>query len=92
MKSPLGMSSEIQRQIGAVMRKNKRNDKSANLQIVVHPTVLDRLRQEDEEFLVDIQKRFEGHLTFKSDASKHVEYFSISDFETGDVLYVRGER
>lgn len=92
VKSPLGMSAEIQRQIGAVMRKNKRNDKSANLQIVVHPTVLDRLRQEDEEFLVDIQKRFEGHLTFKSDASKHVEYFAISDFETGNVLYVRGER
>ncbi len=92
VKSPLGMSSEIQRQIGAVMRKQARREKTANLQVVVHPTVLDRLREEDEEFLVDLQKRFEGHLTFKSDPSKHVEYFSISNVDTDKVLYVRGER
>ena len=92
VKSPLGMSSEIQRQIGAVMRKHERSDTAANLQIVVHPTVLERLREEDEQFLVALQKRFEGHLTFKSDPSKHVEYFSISNIDTGKVLYVRGER
>lgn len=90
--SPLGMSAEIQRQIGAVMRKQHRNEKSTNLQVVVHPTVLDRLRQEDEAFLVEIQNRHEGHLTFKSDPGKHVEYFCISNSDTGEVLYVRGEK
>ena len=92
VKSPLGMSSEIQRQIGAVMRKQALREKSANLQVVVHPTVLDRLREEDEGFLVDLQKKFEGHLTFKSDPNKHVEYFQILNMDTDEVLYVRGER
>lgn len=92
VKSTLGMSSEIQRQIGAVLRKRARRDEAGNLQVVVHPTVLDRLREEDEGFLVQLQKEFAGHLSFKSDPSKHVEYFSISDVDTSDVLYVRGER
>ncbi len=92
VKSALGMSAEIQRQLAAIMRKQARRDNVGNLQVVVHPTVLDRLREEDEGFLVELQKEFEGHLSFKSDPAKHVEYFSISNPDTEDILYVRGER
>jgi ribonuclease G len=87
VKSPLGMSVDIQRQILAIMRRRQKDSGVVELQIVVHPTVLERLRREDEEFLMDLQKRFEGRLTFKSDPAKHVEYFSINNAQTGEVLY-----
>ncbi len=86
--SPLGMSVDIQRQISAVMRKSQRMKEGyLDLQIIVHPNVLERLRKEDEEFLIDIESRFDGKLSFKSNPSKHVEFFSIVNAVTGDVLY-----
>jgi ribonuclease G len=91
VKSSLGMSVEIQRQIGSVMRKRKKSNSSLNLQIVVHPTVLERLRREDEEFLLDLESKFEGRLSFKSDPAKHVEYFSINDGVTGEAIYTNVE-
>lgn len=87
VKSPLGMSVEVQRQISAIMRRRQRHEKLKDLQVVVHPTVMDRLRREDEQFLLDLQSKYEGHLTFKSDPSKHLEYFAIVDEATSDVLY-----
>ena len=86
VKSPLGMSVEIQRQIAAILR-SRRDTEARRLQIVVHPTVLDRLRREDEQVLVDLQDRAEGLLTFQSDPSKHMEYFAILDAENLEVLY-----
>jgi len=87
IKSPLGMSVEVQRQIGAAMRKRKKNNDSISLQIVVHPTVLERLRREDEDILVELESRFEGRLTFKSDPTKHVEHFAVNDAVTGETIY-----
>jgi ribonuclease G len=87
VRSPLGMSVDVQRQISAIMRRHKKDGGGLELQIVVHPTVMDRLRREDEEILMGLQERFEGRLTFKSDPAKHVEYFSINNAATGEVLY-----
>ena len=67
IKSPMGMSVDIQRQISAVIRKQKRDDTGGELQVIVHPTVLDRLRSEDEETLVELGSKFQGRLNFKSD-------------------------
>jgi ribonuclease G len=89
VKSPLGMSVEIQRQIAATMRKLHKAERPSNLQIVVHPTVLERLRNTDEQFLIDMEKKFEGKLTFKSDPSKHVEFFAVHNADTGDLLFTR---
>ncbi|MCE9615850.1 MAG: Rne/Rng family ribonuclease [Lentisphaerae bacterium] len=91
VKSPLGMSVAIQRQIGAIMRK-RRGSAARKLQIIVHPTVLERLRTADEQFLVDIQTKFEGELTFKSDPGKHMEYFAINDSVTNETLYSSMDR
>lgn len=86
VKSPMGMSVEIQRQISAIMRK-RRGSAARKLQIIVHPTVMDRLRREDEQFLLDIQRKFEGELSFRSDTSKHMEFFAINDMVTNETLY-----
>jgi len=87
VKSGLAMSVDVQRQISAVMRKRTNRGKALKLQVVVHPSVLERLREEDEQVLIELQSRFEGSLSFRSDATRHVESFQIRDAETSDVLY-----
>ncbi len=87
VKSPLALSVDLQRQISAVMRRMQQRSDEPHLQIVVHPTVLDRLRKEDEKFLMELQEEFHGSMSFKSDASRHVESFSIVDSDNGKVLY-----
>lgn len=87
VKSGLAMSVELQRQIAAIMRKRTNRGKALKLQVVVHPSVLERLREEDEQVLIELQSRFEGSLSFRSDATRHVESFQIRDAETSDVLY-----
>ncbi len=85
LKSSLSMSVEIQRQVSAIMRKG---EGQKVLQVTVHPTVLDRLRREDEELLVQLeQKMGGGRLSFRSDPSCHAEAFAVRDGESGDVLY-----
>lgn len=91
VKSALGVSVEVQRQLYALLRKRKRGDKSQEIQVVVHPTVLDRMRREDEEFLIDLEKRLEGHLSFRSDPARHMESFLIRDGLTNEVLYSNSE-
>jgi len=92
VRSPLGMSVEMQRQLSAVMRRYRGGkQKMPPLEIVVHPTVLDRIRREDEEFLVELEQRFGGHLVFKSDPSRHVEFFAIINADSGEVLYSQRE-
>jgi len=92
VKSPLGMSVDIQRQVAAIMRRQRsRKDSVAALQIVVHPTVLSRLRSEDEAVLIDLQNEFEGKLSFLSNRANHVEQFSINDAANGKVLYTNVE-
>jgi ribonuclease G len=92
VKSPLSMSVEVQRQISAVMRRRSDPRKGAlKLQIVVHPTVLERLRTEDEAILVNLQEKFAGDLSFRADSNRHVEEFAIRNAETGELLYGKNE-
>lgn len=92
VKSPLGMSVEIQRQIAAILRRRRKAEGPLDLLVVVHPTVLERLRTEDEEMLVELQSKYEGRLSFRPDPTKHVEFFSIANAATGEILYSTGER
>jgi ribonuclease G len=92
VKSPLGMSVEIQRQLASVLRRFRGRNEIPNLEITIHPTVLDRMRREDEQFLVEMEKQFKGNLVFKSDRMKHYEFFCITDVESGEVLVSRREQ
>jgi len=91
VRSPLGISVDIQRQLAAILRRYKGKNKMPGLQIVVHPTVLERLRREDEAFLVELESKFEGHLVFKSAPNRHAEYFAIINAENGETLVSRHE-
>ncbi len=92
VKSGLSMSVEIQRQLAAILRKRKEERQAIQLQIVVHPSVLERLRKEDEQVLVELESRFQGHLGFRSDPARHIEDFTISDAITGEILYSSSDR
>ena len=60
----MSMSVELQRALNAIMRKNR--ESVHELKITVHPEVLQRLRTEDEELLVEMERRYEGRLIFRS--------------------------
>ena len=87
VKSSLSMSVEIQRQIVSAMRRFKAAGQTRKLQIIVHPTILDRLRKEDEAVLVDLEAKFAGYLSFRPDPARHIEEFDIRNADTGEVLY-----
>lgn len=87
VRSALGMSVDIQRQLSAVVRRYSGKNGALDLRVVIHPTVLARLRSEDEQFLVQLESRLGGTLTFKSDPSKHMEFFCIQNAKTDEVLY-----
>ena len=101
VKSTLSMSVEIQRKLAEVLRRHfegfKPSTDDANLQtteppephlrIFVHPEVLERLRDEDEELLLDLERKFGGRLSFRGDDSYRSEEFRIVDVSTGDELH-----
>jgi ribonuclease G len=84
IKSPMTMSVELQRALHSVMRKHQEN--VHEIKVVVHPDLLKRLREEDEELLVDIERRYAGRLSFRADASFHQEKFMITNAITNEEL------
>lgn len=89
VKSPLTMSVEIQRHLMEIMRKADTRQ-GLSLLINVHPAVLRRLREEDEELLLGIERKFHGTLKFRADPAMHVEAVSFANAETGELLYTSG--
>jgi ribonuclease G len=77
VKSSLTMSVEIQRKLGEILKKRTRDESDFQLRIVVHPTVLERLRKEDEKLLIEMEKRYFGKLSFRADPVMHAEQFKI---------------
>ncbi len=91
IKSSLAISVDLQRQIAAIMRKNKQDKNEGDLLAVVAPLVLDRLRTEDEEILVALQAQYAGKLSFKTDPYRHPESFEILLAASGKPLYSTAE-
>jgi ribonuclease G len=86
VKSTTTMSVEIQRKLQEILKKRTRDENDFQLRIVVHPTVLDRLRTEDEKHLIEMEKRYFGKLSFRADTGMHAEQFKIVNVETSEEL------
>ena len=86
VKSAMTMSVELQRALHLVMRTHQ--DTIHEIKVIVHPHVMQRLRTEDEELLVDIERKYAGRLTFRRDPTYHHEKFTITDANTGQELKV----
>jgi ribonuclease G len=86
VKSALTMSVEIQRKLQEILKKRSRDESDFQLRIVVHPTVLERLRTEDEKHLIEMEKRYFGKLSFRADPAMHAEQFKIQNVATNEEL------
>src|ERR1700752_891045 len=83
VKSPMTMRVEIQRTLHAVLRKKP---DIHDIRVIVNPEVLNRLKTEDEELLVDIERKYSGRLTFRTDPTFHHEKFVLLDAQTNQEL------
>jgi ribonuclease G len=83
VKSSMTMSVELQRALHQVLR---RFPDVHELKVVVNPHVLQRLRTEDEELLVEIERKYAGRLTFRGDPTYHHERFTVVDAVTNQEL------
>ncbi|MCU0782870.1 MAG: Rne/Rng family ribonuclease [Verrucomicrobia bacterium] len=86
VKSTETMSVEIQRKLQEILKKRSRDESDFQLRIVVHPTVLERLRTEDEKHLIEMEKRYFGKLSFRADPGMHAEQFKIQNVTTNEEL------
>lgn len=79
VKSVVTMSVEIQRKLGEILKKRQRDESDYQLMIVVNPKVFNRLRTEDEQLVIQMEKQYFGKLSFRPDPSYHYEEFRIVD-------------
>src|SRR6478736_873982 len=86
VKSSLTMSVEIQRKLSEILKKRERDESDFQLRVVVHPTVLERLRTQDEKHLIEMEKRYFGKLSFRADPGMHAEQFKIQNVTNNEDL------
>ena len=85
VKSSMSMSVEIQRELHRVLKFY--NDVH-EVRVQLHPNVLERLRKDDEELLVEIERKYAGRLSFRPDPAYHHEKFTIHDTHTNQELKI----
>ena len=83
IKSPETMSVEIQR---ALTRTMKLHPGVREVRVVLNADVLDRLKKEDEELLIDLERKFQGRLSFRVNAKFHFEEFKLVNAITDEEL------
>jgi len=79
VKSAESMSVEIQRKLTAIMKARPRDESDFQLRIHCHPSVLERLRTQDEKLLIELEKKFYAKLAFRPEPGFHNEQWRIVD-------------
>ncbi|MEI9999959.1 MAG: Rne/Rng family ribonuclease, partial [Verrucomicrobiota bacterium] len=83
IKSPETMSVEIQRALTRVM---KLHPGVREVRVMLNAEVLDRLKREDEEILIDLERKFQGRLSFRVNPKFHFEEFKLVNALTDEEL------
>lgn len=88
VKSPRTMSIEIQRRISSSVRhlRNNGHKEHLNIKVLLHPDNLDRMRKEDEQHLVEMERVLDVTLFFHADITFHVENYKVLNADTNEVL------
>ncbi len=86
VKSATTMSVELQRKLSAVIRRlvARKDGKEYQLRVMVHPGILERLRSEDANLLVRMERDYGVKLAFRADPAYHLENFKIINALTGE--------
>jgi ribonuclease G len=80
VKSAMSLSVEIQRRLQALIQRRRSPDQ---IRVHVHPSILERLRNEDAQILSDMEAELGGELSFRGDPELHIEEFRLVDQSTG---------
>ncbi len=87
VKSGTTVSVELQRKLSGIIRRARNRtpdlEKPIKLRILVNPSIIDRLREEDADLLISLEKDYNAQLTFRADPNFHVENYRVIDVETG---------
>ena len=75
VKTSMTTSVELHRTLNTVMRKYQ--ESVHDFRVILNPGVLKRLKEEDEEFLVELERRYAGRLMFRGDPAYHHEKFPL---------------
>ena len=92
LKSALTMSVDIQRKLGEIIKKRdkferrREEESDFNIRVNVHPSVLDRLRNEDEDIFIDMEKRYLVKISFRAEDGMHQEEFEVYDADSNESL------
>ncbi len=86
VKSAETMSVEIQRKLVEILRRRARDESDFQLRIVVHPSVYERMRRDDERFIIELEKKFFGRISFRPDPAIHAEHFKIINAVTNEEM------
>ncbi len=85
VKSAISMSVEIQRALKEVM-KRKRRTRKCTFRVILHPSVLARLKNNDAQILTELEEQYGKDLQFRADPTIHIEDFRLVDPETGEPI------
>ena len=92
IKSPVTMSVEIQRKLTEILKSRQVDQGDSLLRIVVNPNVLDRLCKDDEDLIINFEKKYLVKLEFRSETAFHAEQFKIVDGNDNRELISVGEQ
>jgi len=86
VKSATTMSVELQRRLGSIVRRLqiRHPGKEFALRVMVHPSVMERLKIEDADLLVRMEKLYGVKLSFRADPNYHVENYKVINSATGE--------
>jgi ribonuclease G len=84
VKTSMTTSVELHRTLNTVMRKYQ--EEVHEFRVILNPDVLKRLKEEDEELLIELERRYASKLMFRGDPTFHHEKFVITDASTGAEL------
>src|SRR5881392_4025068 len=84
VKTSMTTSVELHRTLNTVMRKYQ--EEVHEFRVILNPDVLRRLKEEDEELLIELERRYASKLMFRGDPTFHHEKFVITDANNGAEL------
>ncbi|KXU37146.1 ribonuclease [Cephaloticoccus primus] len=86
VKSATTLSVELQRKLSSVIRRLTARDAKSqhSLRVLVHPSILERIRSEDADLLIRMETLYGVKLAFRADPNYHVENYKILNATTGE--------
>jgi len=83
VKSAASVSVDIQRRLQELLRRNRN---VRQIQVTVHPDILERIKNEDADLVKAMEGEFRCEFAFRADDALHLEEFRIRDGLTGSEL------